>query len=192
MTTPQTIRTARLLLRPLEEADRAGFRAMHMDARMSRWLGHSFDTARADALFDRLRKASEARPEAPGPAAVTLAEGGGLLGLAGLAPIPEGFPAHAPGAMEILWRLAPEAWGRGYATEAAKAWIDRALGILRVREVRAWTAASNFRSRRVMRRLGMTRTAKLDFAHPALGADHPLSTHVVFCMQRHSWHEGAS
>ena len=47
-------------------------------------------------------------------------------------------------------------WGRGYATEGAKAALDFAFNELGWHEVVAFTAATNLRSQRVMQRLGMT------------------------------------
>ena len=177
------LRTRRLALRRLAERDRPGFRALHADPRVTAWLSGPLTEAEADALFDRLAAA---------PAPLAVEAEGRFIGLCGLAPVAEDFPAHAPGAAEILWRLAPAAWGHGYATEAARAWLDRGFRALRLREIRAWTAARNHRSRAVMHRIGMQRHPELDFQHPDLPKDHALSTHVVFCMQRHSWQKGRS
>ncbi|MEU5881838.1 GNAT family N-acetyltransferase [Spirillospora sp. NPDC047279] len=57
---------------------------------------------------------------------------------------------------EILYSLAPEAWGRGYATEAARAVVDHALGPLGLPEVLAEIDEGNVASVAVVERLGMT------------------------------------
>lgn len=173
----------RLAFRPLAEADRDAFAAMHMDPAVSDWLGRRFDRPAADALFDTL---ADGRPWALEAA---MDAGHGFIGLAGLRPIPEGLPPHAPGALEILWRLAPAAQGRGYATEAARALLAHGFA-QGAEEIRAWTAATNARSRAVAARIGMQRRPDLDFDHPALPRNHSLCAHVVYCMQRCSWHEG--
>jgi RimJ/RimL family protein N-acetyltransferase len=73
-----------------------------------------------------------------------------------------------------------ECWGRGYATEAARAALGFAFNRLGWNEVVAMTAVPNLRSRRVMERLGMTRDAGGDFGHPRIEEGHPLRRHVLY------------
>jgi RimJ/RimL family protein N-acetyltransferase len=72
-----------------------------------------------------------------------------LVGTAGLRPL-EGL------GIEVLYSLAPSAWGHGYATEAASAVVDHALGPLGLPEVLAEVDEGNAASVAVVRRLGMT------------------------------------
>lgn len=58
--------------------------------------------------------------------------------------------------LEIIWSLAPEAQGRGYATEAARAVLGYALGPLGLPEVLAEIDEDNTASARVAERLGLT------------------------------------
>ncbi len=86
--------------------------------------------------------------------------------------------AAGPGGLTAArWRLAPAAWGRGYATEAAALALAQAHEVQRWRQVVSYTAATNLRSLAVMRRLGMTRFA--EFEHPTFAAGHPLRRHVL-------------
>ena len=80
--------------------------------------------------------------------------------------------------MEAGWRLARPAWGRGYATEAARAVLRFGFETLALPEILAITTATNRRSRAVMRRLGMTHDASLDFDDPDVPAG-PLRRNVV-------------
>jgi RimJ/RimL family protein N-acetyltransferase len=57
--------------------------------------------------------------------------------------------------VEVGWRLRPDQWGRGYATEAARTMIDFAFEVLHVRRIYAVADPMNDRSIKVMRRLGM-------------------------------------
>lgn len=57
--------------------------------------------------------------------------------------------------IEIGWRLLPGHWGRGYATEAARAMVDFAFETLRVPRLYAVADPDNAASERVMQRLGM-------------------------------------
>jgi RimJ/RimL family protein N-acetyltransferase len=63
---------------------------------------------------------------------------------------PEGWPG-----LEVGWALAREAWGAGYATEAARAVVAWVWERLESHAVIALIAPGNERSERVARRLGM-------------------------------------
>lgn len=58
--------------------------------------------------------------------------------------------------IELTYTLAPDAWGNGYATEAATAVLDYALGTLGLHEVLAVIDEGNAASAAVIKRLGMT------------------------------------
>ena len=81
--------------------------------------------------------------------AAAAAGGAPLAGTAGLRPLEDL-------GLEIIWSLAPEAQGRGYATEAARAVLDYALGPLGLPEVLAEIDEGNTASARVAERLGLT------------------------------------
>lgn len=75
--------------------------------------------------------------------------GTALIGTVGLRPL-EGL------GLEIFYSLAPGSWGQGYATEAARAVVERALGPLGLPEVLAEVDEGNAASVAVVKRLGMT------------------------------------
>jgi [ribosomal protein S5]-alanine N-acetyltransferase len=58
--------------------------------------------------------------------------------------------------LEIFYSLEPGSWGKGYATEAARAVLDYALGPLGLPEVLAEVDEGNTASVAVIERLGMT------------------------------------
>jgi [ribosomal protein S5]-alanine N-acetyltransferase len=72
-----------------------------------------------------------------------------LAGTAGLRPLGDT-------GLEIFYSLAPGSWGRGYATEAARAVLDHALGPLGLPEILAEVDEGNAASVAVVTRLGMT------------------------------------
>ena len=86
-------------------------------------------------------------------------------------------------AVEIGWRLASAHWGRGLATEGARAVLDYAFTTLKLSEVVAIAAAANTPSRRVMEKIGMARQPHLDFEHPKIPANHPLRPHVLYSLR---------
>ncbi len=170
------IETARLILRPWGDKDRAPYAAMMADPEVGYWLGAILDEAQANAQIDRFMAASGDRW--PGFLAVERRSDGAFVGAACLREVPDGHPLS--GEVEVGWRLARPAWGAGFATEAARALLAQGFGRLGLPEIVAFTAASNTRSRAVMERLAFTRRPQCDFDHPALAAAHPLRPHVVY------------
>lgn len=83
-------------------------------------------------------------------------------------------------AVEVGWRLARSQWGKGYATEAARAAVTYGFADLGLDEIVSFTTVGNLRSRAVMERLGMTHDPADDFDHPRIEADHPLRRHVLY------------
>ncbi|MFE2326154.1 GNAT family N-acetyltransferase [Streptomyces sp. NPDC059385] len=77
---------------------------------------------------------------------------GAFLGWFELRPLDEDSPA----VVELGYRLSRAAWGRGYATEGARALIDKAFAELGVERVTANTMAVNTGSRRVMEKCGLS------------------------------------
>src|SRR5262249_57962999 len=87
---------------------------------------------------------------------------------------------HVPVApcVEIGWRLAAEHWGRGYASEAARAALRAGFERIGLHEVVSFTAVGNLRSRAVMERIGM-RLAGETLQHPPLPPGGPLRPPLV-------------
>ncbi len=114
--------------------------------------------------------------------ALELAPESDFIGFTGLQRVREDMP-FAP-AIEVGWRLAAGFWGRGLASEAARAALAEGFQAHGLEEIVAYTYAGNVRSRAVMERLGMSRDPAEDFAHPALAREHPLSEHVLYRLPR--------
>ena len=110
--------------------------------------------------------------------AVELRETGEFIGFTGLAHTP--FEAHFTPCVEIGWRLLPEFWNRGLATEAARASLAFGFDKIGLVEIVAFTAMGNRRSRRAMEKLGMIHTPADDFDHPRVPEGHPLRRHVLY------------
>lgn len=81
-------------------------------------------------------------------------------------------------AVEIGWRLHPDFWGKGYATEAATACLDYARRELKFKEIYSFTSLPNKRSERVMQKIGMSRV--MEFGHPLVEPTHPLYKHILY------------
>jgi RimJ/RimL family protein N-acetyltransferase len=151
----------RLRLRAWRHSDRDAFAALNADPEVSRDLGGPLDRAESDAKLDRYM----ATFEHDGFCRWLVEDlNEQFLGYAGVMPSRSG---HRPGRhFDIGWRLVRPAWGRGYATEAAKASLRDAFERVHLKEVLAYTSADNFRSQAVIKRLNMQRTASLDYSEP--------------------------
>jgi ribosomal-protein-alanine N-acetyltransferase len=86
--------------------------------------------------------------------------------------------------------LLPEYWGKGYATEAARACMDFGFDELGLDQIVAYTAQLNLPSQTVMQRLGMTEQAGT-FDHPGVAAGHKLAPHVLYTLDRKDWPQSA-
>lgn len=175
------IATPRLFLRDWRDGDRQPFAAMNADPAVREHLGPLQTRVETDADIDRLM-AMQAR-HGHSFWAMERREDGRFLGFCGLKIAPERIPG-IEGAIEIGWRLARDAWGAGYAREAAVASLEWGFANLPVDRIIAITTPANIRSWGLMLRIGMVRRHDLDFAHPALAADDPLSSHVTWEIRR--------
>lgn len=95
-----------------------------------------------------------------------------------------GSAGPVEGKAEIGWRLASDCWGRGYATEAARATLDWIFAHLDDNAAWAITHTGNTRSRAVMDRLGMRYRPGDDFDHPRIAEGDPLRRHVTYRLGR--------
>lgn len=175
------IETSRLILRAWCDADLVPFNAMCRDPEVMAHLGPLQSLDDTIAAIERQTTLQRARGHCFW--ALERRDDGAFLGFCGLKIAPEGI-AGLEGAVEIGWRLRRDAWGFGYAREAAEASLDWGFANLPVDRIVAITTPANVRSWGLMLRLGMVRRHDLDFAHPALAADDPLSPHITYEMAR--------
>ncbi|WP_334141556.1 GNAT family N-acetyltransferase [Rhabdothermincola sp.] len=187
MTGRAELRTERLVLRRWRPEDREPFAALNADPEVMRWFPKLLNREESDALVDRIEAAFER--DGFGFWAVEVPGGEPFIGFVGLGPVP--FEAHFTPAVEIGWRLVRSAWGRGYATEAARRVLDASFHSFDLDEVVSYTVAGNRRSRRVMERLGMTRDPRDDFEHPLVEAGTALTWHVLYRLSRTGFAAGA-
>ncbi|MEV4418450.1 GNAT family N-acetyltransferase [Patulibacter sp. NPDC049589] len=151
---PAQLRTERLLLRGWRPADREPFAAMNADPDVMRWIASGvLDPVTSDALRARLRR--EWLRSGRGVWAVERGEDGAFLGFCGLTAPAWGGPRSATGDVEVGWRLARDAWGYGYASEAAAAALRVAWDDLGLQSAVALVHPDNERSLGVGERLGM-------------------------------------
>ena len=172
----EVLRTERLLLRRWREPDRLPFQKINADPRVMEFMPGPLTAAESDAQMLRIEE--HFAHHGFGLFAADLLESQSFIGLIGLA-VP-GFDAPFMPAVEIGWRLAFECWGRGLATEGARAVVRYGFAELGLKSIVSFTVPANLRSRRVMEKLGMKHDPCSDFDHPRLPVGHPLRRHVLY------------
>lgn len=179
---PPSIETPRLILRDWRDADIEAWVQMNADPRVTEFFARNYTRELSESLAAAMREQLDAKGY--GWWAVEVRGGAPFAGVICLQEVP--FQASFTPANEIGWRFSVENWGRGYATEGARAALDFAFNELAWHEVVAFTAASNLRSQRVMERLRMTHDPGDDFDHPRIEPGHPLHRHVLYRIKKPS------
>jgi RimJ/RimL family protein N-acetyltransferase len=146
------VTTERLTLRRLEIDDLDELAVLFAQREVWEYpYGRGMTLAETEAFFARQRALWHAH--AFGGCAARERTRGRLIGIIGLSVPTLGTEPRAP--VSVGWRLAPSAWGNGYATEGAAALVAQALTTLRHDRVCCITQPENVRSVRVAQRLGM-------------------------------------
>jgi RimJ/RimL family protein N-acetyltransferase len=174
--TRSEICTERLRLRRWRSSDRAPFARLNADAQVMEHFPSTLSSDESDALAARIEAHFD--EHGFGLWAVEIPDVAPFAGFIGLS-VPR-FEAHFTPCVEIGWRLAAEHWGRGYATEGAKAVLTFGFRTLALAEIVSFTVPRNVRSHHVMERIGMVHDPADDFDHPALPEGHPLRRHVLY------------
>ena len=181
------LETERLVLRDWREDDWAEFWRVTNTPAVMRWLGDELDDAGMQAAWDRLQ--GYARDHGHTFWLLERKNDGGhlsgeVLGFCGLKRS-NVVAQKVTGMVEVGWRLREEAWGRGYAKEAATASLDIGFGRFGAEEIVALTVEGNTASWGLMKRLGMKRRPDLDFWDDRLGEQ--LAAHIVYSIAREDW-----
>ena len=88
------------------------------------------------------------------------------------------FEAEFTPAVEIGYRLLPEYWNLGIATEGASACLKFGIESLKIPQIVSFTAKINIPSQRVMQKIGLV--YQQDFEHPLLPEGDKLRPHVLY------------
>jgi len=175
-----TLQTERLILRPWRDEDIEAWVDLCADERVMEFYPSTIDRAESERTAYRLRELHER--DGYGWWVVQTRSVPTFIGVIVLQRVP--FEAAFTPAFEIGWRFIASEWGKGYATEGARAALKFAFEQLEWDEVVAMTSTLNLRSRRVMERLGMTRDPRDDFENPRVEIGHRLRPHVLYRVKR--------
>ena len=170
------LETKRLVLRNYEERDRQAFIRMNRDPQVMEFFPAPWSEEESNAVFDKLLNLIHERGW--GLWALEEKSSGNFIGWTGLH-VPS-FEAPFMPAVEIGWRILPEYWNKGFATEAAEKALWFAHHILKLPEIVSFTAVGNVKSQRIMEKIGMKRCMEKDFLHPRVPDGHVLKFHVMY------------
>lgn len=154
---PARVETQRLVLRTWQSDDRAAFAMINADPAVTEHVARlPLSREQSDAFVDRIEASWLHRGY--GLYAVESRMSGELVGFCGLS-----HHRALPDEVEVGWRLARAAWGRGLGTEAALVCRDLAFDRLGLDRLISVTIEANVRSSRVMEKLGMSRWRTMPF-----------------------------
>lgn len=175
------IATERLILRTWKSEDCLPFAEMNADPRVREF----FPSLRTREQSDQDIRNLQAAYERDGFTmfAAEIAATHEFAGFIGLLTMDFEVPSVPQPAVEIGWRLAHQHWGKGLATEGARAALRFAFETLRLPEVVAITVPANVRSRHVMDKIGMKHVPELDFDHPRVPEGHSMRRHVLYAIK---------
>lgn len=174
------IKTDRLLLRDWKASDLEEFIRINSDSMVMEYMPRILKPEDSKRLMKKFQDHIE--KNGYGMFAVEVKETKEFIGTVGICKVR--FDAPFTPAVEIAWRLSYESWGKGYATEAARAVMDYGFNELNLDEIVAFTIHDNARGIHVMEKLGMKRDKKGDFIYPRLKKEHPLALHCLFRIDR--------
>ena len=176
--------SGRLGFRNWTVTDLASFIGLNADSRVMEYFPSTLEPSESKALMTRLQ--NQFSEKGYTYFAVEVKEFGKWIGFIGLSY--QVYAAPFTPAVDIGWRLLPEAWGKGYASEGARRCLDYAFDTLSLDQVVSVCPRSNKNSERVMQRIGMQR--KDAFKHPKL-AGYPNLEHCVWYeITRAGWQYG--
>jgi RimJ/RimL family protein N-acetyltransferase len=155
---PAPIKTERLVLRESEARDRAAVIELNASSEVGTYLGGPRPRAELERTV----------PEVPGrrPGYFVVELDGAVIGTIELDPhapeLPAGNRRREAGGTELGYLFLPQAWGRGYATEACAAALDWFTGALPGEPVVLYTQTANARSMRLAEKLGFTELERFE------------------------------
>ena len=172
------IQTERLGLRNWKLSDLTAMAALNQDPQVMRYFPAMPDAAATQAYIKKMQ-AQFAKTQYCYFAAEILStqEFIGFIGL-----MYQDYEAHFTPCVDIGWRLKQTAWGKGYATEGAKACLKYAFDTLQLATIYSVAPIVNTPSIGVMKKIGMTLSTT--FKHPKLEDFPTLETCVLYVIHR--------
>ena len=147
MRAPLSLRSDRLVLRPLDAGDAEFVESLYADARVTRTLLR----IQGPISLEGARQFCQVLPTGEHRFGARLQTDGNLIAVGSVH-----WPGQISAAASIGYSVLPALWGQGHGTELAALLVEFAASTLGAREVRATTLDSNPASARVLEKLGFT------------------------------------
>ncbi len=170
--------TQRLGLRIWEEEDTLPFIEMNKDPEVMKYFPSIMTDEGSRVMIERMSRFMNEHNY--GLFAVEEKSTNTFIGFTGFA-IPS-FTSFFTPCIEVGWRYKKEAWGKGFATEAARPCLQFGFEQLKMEKIVSFTSALNINSEKVMKRAGMQFVANFD--HPLIAKNNPLRPHVLYEINR--------
>ena len=170
------IQTERLILRTFKTEDASAYFHINQDPKVLEFLLGPLTISQVNDFI----AAKQTHQEKFGYSlwATCLKQTGELIGFIGLN-YTDWESSFTP-AVEVGWRLGSQYWGKGYATEGAKASLDYGFKKCGLKEIISFTVPANLRSIGVMEKIGLKRDFNGDFMHQKLPSHLKLSHHILY------------
>ncbi|WP_203296601.1 GNAT family N-acetyltransferase [Luteirhabdus pelagi] len=168
------IQTERLGLRNWHSSDLEAFVKMGQDTEVMKHFPSLLSPSETEQLMNRF--STHFYEKGYTYFAVDELSTGKFIGFTGL--MYQTFESDFTPSVDIGWRFKREAWGKGYATEAAKACLEFGFNKCKLAEIYSHTPVQNKPSEKVMQRIGMEYIKT--FLHPKLDKDSPLNPCVLY------------
>ena len=172
------IKTERLGLRNWEQSDIIPFANMCADEEVMKHFSSVLSNEESLALIERLQNHFSKYGYCY--FATDILETGEFIGFIGLAN-QTWESAYTP-SIDIGWRLKKSAWGKGYASEGAKACLAAAFSEFKINEIVAFATDTNLPSISVMKKIGMKFIGTVQ--HPHITNDPRFKHCVVYKVTR--------
>jgi ribosomal-protein-alanine N-acetyltransferase len=150
------LQTERLILRPLELSDVDDFFEMNDNPNVSLYLRKPLKTKAEAALYIQ-KIINEYQNNGIGRFAVILKETNKLIGMSGLK-LRTTLENNYTNIYDLGYRFAEEHWRKGFATEAAQAWLAYGFNTMKLPVIHACAVTDNVGSNGVLRKLGFKLT----------------------------------
>ncbi len=143
------LRTDRLRLRPIEESDADSYVALRGDSRTRVYSRSGVPVPPGQAGHELVDACTSWRERGYGHWVISDADARFL----GVIVVQQGM--HNPTILEFGWIVAPDAWGQGIATEAARLAASDLLARTNATGITSYLQAANTASRQVAEKIGM-------------------------------------
>ena len=177
--------TERLIVRNWRPEDEDAFHRLNSDETVMQFFPFRRSRQQSREVMEKIMR--EIDETGYGFSALQTRDDETAIGIVGLS-VPQLEPHVPDDSVEIGWRLVPEAWGKGYITEASHELLRIGFQERGLEEIVAFAVPANTRSTAVMQRIGMRHDPSRDFDHPFVPDSHiHLRLHAFYAVTASQW-----